>query len=238
VRLEVFFTPEELTGGDIRDHVAVVIDVLRATSVIAQAMSSGARTIYPVATTEEAVRLGQNLDRSELILCGERGGLRIEGFHLGNSPLEFTPEAVGNRVLVMSTTNGTPALMAALPARRTLVAAFLNLGAVAQSVANEDAITIVCAGREGHFALEDAVCAGMFVERVMNLGAGSYELNDCALAALALANRFAGELDAMLRVSAAGRQLIGIGQEQDLVYCGGVDQLTVVPRLEDRRITV
>lgn len=237
MRLDVFFTPDELSGADLRDQVAVVVDVLRATSVITQALASGARMIYPVATTEEAVRLGQNLDRSELILCGERGGLRIEGFDLGNSPLEFTPDAVSERTLVMTTTNGTPALVAAATAARTLAASFLNLGAVAKSIADDDAITIICAGRERHFALEDAVCAGMLIERVMKGRTKTLALNDGAIAALGLAKRFAGDLDAMMRDTAAGRQLTQIGHEHDVVYCAGVDQLDVVPRLEDRRIT-
>jgi 2-phosphosulfolactate phosphatase len=237
VKLEVHFTPDELAGVDIREHHAVVIDVLRATSVIAQALASGARVIYPAATTEEAVRLGQNLDRSELILCGERGGLRIEGFDLGNSPLEFTPDAIGERTLVMTTTNGTRALIAASMAKRTLSASFLNLGAVVRSVADADAITIVCAGRERRFALEDAVCAGMMVERLAGGSSGEHELNDGAIAALALARRFGDDLDAMLRSTAAAKQLIAIGQEHDVVYCAGIDTLDVVPVLEDRRIT-
>ena len=236
MRLAVYFTPEKVAGDDIREHVAVVIDVLRATSVIAQAVASGARAIYPAGTIEEAVRLGQNLDRAELILCGERGGLRIEGFDLGNSPLEFTPDAVADRMLVMSTTNGTPAMMVAMPSRRTYAASFLNLGAVAAALSGEEAIAIVCAGREGRFALEDAVCAGMLVERVTG-GRDDVVLDDSAIAAVALARHFGGDLDAMMRDTAAGRQLIGIGHDHDVVYCAGVDQLDVVPRLEDRRIT-
>jgi 2-phosphosulfolactate phosphatase len=215
----------------------VVIDVLRATSVIAQAIASGARMIYPAGSTEEAVRLGQNLDRSELILCGERGGLRIEGFDLGNSPLEFTPDAVDDRILVMATTNGTPALVAASTARRTLAASFLNLGAVADAVADEEAVTMICAGREKRFALEDAVCAGMLVDRLLKGRTKEMELNDGALASVGLAKRFGPDLDAMMRDTEAGRQLIDIGHDYDVVYCAGVDQLDVVPRLEDRRIT-
>ena len=238
MKLEVYFTPEELTGVDLREHVAVVVDVLRATSVIAQALASGARVIYPAGTTEEAVRLGQNLDRSELILCGERGGLRIEGFDLGNSPLEFTPDAIGDRTLVMTTTNGTPALIAASTAKRTLAASFLNLGAVAKALTTAESIAIVCAGRERRFALEDTVCAGMLVERVMKARAGEdAQMNDGARAAVALARRYSEDLDAMLRCTAAGRALIDIGHDHDVVYCAGVDQLDVVPSLEDRRIT-
>ena len=237
MRLEVFFTPDELEGADIRQHAAVVIDVLRATSVIAQAIASGARAIYPTGSMDDALRLAQNLDRQDLLTCGERRGMRIEGFDLGNSPLEFTPDAVAEHTLVMATTNGTPALVAASTATRTLAAAFLNLGAVAESIAGEDAVAIVCAGRERHFSLDDAVCAGMLAERLIGGRPKSARLDDGAVASLALAKRYAGKLDDMLRETEAGRQLIEIGHEHDVVYCAGIDQLDVVPRLEDRRIT-
>ncbi len=236
MKLEVFFTPDELAGAEIRDHVAIVIDVLRATSVMTQAIASGARAIYPAGSMEEAVRLGQNLDRSELILCGERRGLRIEGFDLGNSPLEFTAEAVGDRTLVMATTNGTPAMVAASAASRVYAASFLNLGAVVRAIGDAEAVTVICAGREKRFALEDVICAGMLAERVMK-GRADVEVNEAATAAIALARALGTDLEAMMRDTAAGRQLIDIGQEHDIVYCAGVDQLDVVPRLEDRRIT-
>lgn len=236
MKLEVFYTPDELAGADIRDHVAIVIDVLRATSVMTQAIASGARAIYPAGSMEEAVRLGQNLDRTELILCGERKGLRIEGFDLGNSPLEFTPDAVGDRTLVMATTNGTPAMVAASAASRIYAASFLNLGAVTRAIGDATAVTIICAGREKRFALEDVICAGMLAQRVMK-GRADVEPNEAATAAIALAESLGGDLEAMMRSTAAGRQLIDIGQEHDIVYCAGVDQLDVVPRLEDRRIT-
>ena len=235
--LDVFFVPDELSGSDIREHVAVVIDVLRATSVITQAIASGARAIYPVGSMEEAVRLGQNLDRPDRLLAGERRGARIEGFDLGNSPLEFTPEVVGGRALVMATTNGTPALVAASSAKRTLAGSYLNLAAVADSIADEDAVAIVCAGREGRFALEDAVCAGLLVDRLRGGRNGEDGLNDGASAALALAERYREDLVGMMQNTTAGRQLIEIGHLEDLAFCARLDHLDVVPRLEDRRIT-
>lgn len=238
MQLDVFFTPEELAGADIAGHTAVVIDVLRATSTITEATANGARAIYPVDTMEEAVRLGQNLGREGLLLCGERKGVKIEGFDLGNSPLEFTREAVEDRVLVMATTNGTPALVAAAAARRTLPASFLNLSAVAAEIAEDDAVAVICSGRESRFALEDAVCAGMLARRLMEMtGHDDDEPNDGAAAAIALANRWAEELVGVLRRSAAGRHLIEIGHEDDVVHCASVDLFDVVPRLEDRRIT-
>jgi len=238
VHIEVFFTPAELAGAPIADHAAVVVDVLRATSTITQAIANGARTIYPVGSMEEAVRLAQNLDRETLLLCGERKALKIEGFDLGNSPLEFTRETVEDRVLVMATTNGTPALVAASAARSTCALSMLNLGAVAESLEGAEAVAIVCAGRENRFALEDAVCAGMLVERLTAAASVAPEdLNDGAAAALALAQRFGDDPEAMFARTAAGRQLISIGQEQDLAHCARIDLVDVVPRLEERRIT-
>src|SRR5207253_7702905 len=168
--LQAYFTPAKVKATDLTGRVAVVIDVLRATSTMIEALANGARTIFPVATIDEAVRLGQNLDRTATLLCGERKSVRIEGFDLGNSPFEFTDDAVAGKALVMSTTNGTRAVLCAADARRALVASLLNLDAVAQAVAEDgDDVAIICAGREQRFALEDAVCAGLIAERVRRL---------------------------------------------------------------------
>ena len=131
MRIDVFFTPREL-NRQLTGRVAAVIDVLRATSTIVEALANGARSVYPAATMDDAVRLAQSLGRKEVLLCGERGSRKIEGFDLGNSPLEFTREAVADKVVVMTTTNGTPALVAGSTADRCVVASFLNLSAAAR----------------------------------------------------------------------------------------------------------
>ncbi|HEX5521730.1 MAG TPA: 2-phosphosulfolactate phosphatase, partial [Longimicrobiaceae bacterium] len=132
MRLDVFFSPAELSAGEINGRTVVVIDVLRAGTTIVEALAAGARAIYPAASTEEAIRIATNLGRSEVVLCGERKCLPIEGFDLGNSPREFTPERVSGKTLVMTTTNGTRAILASLEAERVYVAAFANLGATAE----------------------------------------------------------------------------------------------------------
>ena len=110
MRLDVILTPAEITPADLTDRPVVVLDILRATSSIVQALSAGARAIYPVASIEDALRLANTFGRDEVLLCGERKCVRIEGFDLGNSPAEFTREKVAGKILVMSTTNGTAAM--------------------------------------------------------------------------------------------------------------------------------
>src|SRR5688500_9820769 len=130
MKLDVFLTPGEVAAPDTAERVVVVIDVLRATSSIVEAIGAGAKAIYPVGSIEEALRLANTLGRDQVLLCGERKCLPIEGFDLGNSPAEFTAERVGGRTLVMSTTNGTTAMALAAGASRVLIAAPLNLSAV------------------------------------------------------------------------------------------------------------
>lgn len=239
MRLEVRFTPGELVPAELANQTAVVIDALRATSTIVEALANGARAVFPQGSIDEAVRLAQNLGRENVLLCGERRGLRIEGFDLGNSPLEFTPERVASKVLVMTTTNGTATLLTAGAARRTLVASFLNLGAVAEALAaGSDPVTIICAGREGRFALEDAVCAGALVLRVQELSGEELVTNDAAVAAMALARDRAASPVELLRETAAGKSLIEAGFEADVEYCAAIDRHRVVPELRDRQITL
>ncbi|MET0399719.1 MAG: 2-phosphosulfolactate phosphatase [Longimicrobiaceae bacterium] len=237
MRLDVFLTPGEVAAADTADRVVAVIDVLRATSSIVEAIGAGAKAIYPVGSIEEALRLANTLGRDQVLLCGERKCLPIEGFDLGNSPAEFTAERVGGKTLVMSTTNGTTAMALAAGASRVLIAAPLNLSAVVEELArSEGEPVLVCSGRERHFGLEDAVFAGEVASRLMAARPGEWELNDGARAALALSERF--QLDeALLASTVAGRNLAAAGLAEDLAFCAQIDRLAVVPVLQDRQIT-
>ena len=237
MKLDVFLTPGEIAPADVADRVVVVVDVLRATSTIVEAIAAGAKAIYPVSSIEEALRLANTLGRDQVLLCGERKCLPIDGFDLGNSPAEFTPERVGGKTLVMSTTNGTAAMFLGAGAARVLVAAPLNLSAVVEELARAEAEpVIVCSGRERHFGLEDAVFAGEVAARLMAARPGEWEQNDGARAALALAERF--ELDqALFESTTAGRAISAAGLAEDLAFCAQVDRHSVVPVLQDRQIT-
>ena len=234
MKATLFFTLQEVDGAAVQEHTAVVIDVLRASSTIVAALAAGAQAIYPVDSTEEAMKLVTSLGRADTMLAGERKGLKIEGFDLGNSPREFTPEAVGGKKIVMTTTNGTRALVAASGAERVLVASMLNLSAVARTIADAPRVAVICAGRDGRFAIEDALCAGMLLARLAG-GAAALELEDTGRAALALAGAFGADAG-FLSGTLAGRALAEIGLTEDIDWCARVDAHELVPELVDRVI--
>jgi 2-phosphosulfolactate phosphatase len=235
VRLDVAFTPAEVRGSGFRG-TAVVIDVLRATSSITHALVNEARSVLPVATVEDAARTAERLGRDAVLLCGERDCSPISGFHLGNAPGDFTTDRVGGRTLVMTTTNGTPALLSIHGAARVYVGSLLNVGAVARRLLEDgrDAL-LVCAGREGAFALEDALCAGRIIRRVHELDGGATG-NDAAAAAMSLAER--PVTARTLARTAAGRRLRELGRGDDIIFCAREDLHDVVPHLDEHRITL
>jgi 2-phosphosulfolactate phosphatase len=238
VKLDVCFTPAELVGLPLNDRIAVVVDVLRATSTVVEALANEARAVCPVRTPEEASLLAQRIGREDTLLCGERKGVRIDGFDLGNSPAEYTAERVAGKFLALTTTNGTGALLAAAGARRILVASFLNLTAVARLLAQEAAsVLVLCAGREGRFALDDGACAGALILALRDQ-VGRLTMNDAAAAAAALARPHRKAPLPVLKASAAGRALAAQGFMGDLAFCAALDTRDLVPELRDQRITV
>ena len=213
MRVHVAFTPAEAAEA----HVAVVVDVMRATSVIAQALASGYRRVLCCGSPDDARALRDEL--GEGILGGERNAVRIDGFDAGASPREFLePRA---ETLIMSTTNGTQAILtAAAHAQSVVAASLLNLDAAAAAArAPGEDVTIVCAGYQGAFAIDDAYCAG----RVAGLIGG--ERTDAAVAAVTLARAFP---DAWEGVNA--RTYGPPGLEDDLRWCTQENTLDVVPR--------
>jgi 2-phosphosulfolactate phosphatase len=235
--VRVFFSTAEVDPSELQEQTVVVIDVLRATSTIVSALAAGARAIYPVANPEEAVRLASSLGRDETLLCGERKGLKIEGYHLGNSPAEFTPSRVAGRRLVMSTTNGTRALSAASTAARVVVGSLLNLGAAARATAACDSLVVLCAGRDDEFALDDALCAGLLLERLAEANGGALGLNDAGLAARVLASTMSPDADLLRRLE-AGQALTAIGLARDVDDCARIDLYDIVPEMQDRMIRI
>ena len=161
MRIDVHFNGSS-TGGqaELHDRVVLVIDVLRASTSIAAALNNGARAVIPFQGVDEAMTRARSLERSDVLLAGERKMVPIRGFDLGNSPGEFTPAVVQGKTIVMTTTNGTAALAGAQGAHEVLVGSFANYSVVVawlRAAARADkSITLVCAGTDGRFALEDA----------------------------------------------------------------------------------
>lgn len=234
MRIDVVFTPAELPRGLVSGRTVAVVDVLRATTSIVHALVNGARRVVPVATLEEAVRKAEELGRDDVLLCGERDCQLIRGFDLGNSPEEFTPARVAGRTLVMTTTNGTPALLAAADSAECLVGALVNAGAVAERIAaaGRDAL-VVCSGREGRFAYEDAYCAGVILRELRRLRP-ALATNDAGRAAYRLVGN-APVID-VLRVTAAAQRLLELGMDRDVHFCAQLHLHDAVPVFDEHRI--
>lgn len=237
MKVTTYFSAGEAQAAEITGSTAVVVDVIRATSTIVEALANGAKAIYPTISTEEAIRLANSLGREDTLLCGERKGLKVEGFDLGNSPREYSRARVDGRRLVMSTTNGTRAFAAAHGAEEVLAASFLNLGAtIRRLVRASGGVTLICAGKEDRFSLDDALCAGMLVGALLAVEGGANRvLDDASRAALALSRSF--ELnDELLRRTAAGAALVEVGLGDDLPVCAQLDRHDLVPVMDDRMI--
>jgi len=236
MRLETCFTAAEVDPAAIQGRVAVVIDLIRATTVMVEALANGVRAIYPTLSSDDAVKLAATLGREDTLLCGERKGLRMDGFDLGNSPGEFVSEVVRGKRLVMSTTNGTRAFLAAQGGSRVLAASLLNLSAVAEELARIGSdVVVVCAGKEDRFALDDAVCAGLLLKGIRDRREGGLRLDDASLAAVALAERMPADADFLAR-TAAGAALVEIGLGEDLTFCALQDRHLLIPEMHDRVI--
>ncbi len=220
--VDTFFTGAAVDPAAVPGTTAVVIDVIRATSTIMEALANGARAVYPVASTEEAVQLAASLGRDDSLLCGERKGVMIEGFDLGNSPREFTPEVVAEKQLVITTTNGTRAFVAVQGAERVVAASFLNLSAVVEAVKDADRLLVVCAGKEDRFSMDDAVCAGLLIQRVIEARGGGGVMNDGSRAAVLLAAGREITVDFLVS-TAAGAALLEVGLGDDLPFVAALD---------------
>lgn len=231
MKIEVFFSPSQIDDLFLRDKNVVVIDVLRASTTVITALNNGAREIIPVSTIESAVKVSGNLFGDVVLRGGERNGKMIEGFNLGNSPFEYTEEAVRGKSIILCTSNGSPAMWKARYAKNLLVAGFINVSAVVKRIKEiHDDIYILCAGKYTQFCIEDAVCAGMIIKQLMDEDQ-EFEFNDSGVAAFALYKNASKSLLKMARTSDHGKYLEEIGFTKDLEFCTTVDAFDVVPEL-------
>jgi len=212
--VDVAFTPAEAAEAPI----GVVVDVLRATSTMAQALAAGYRRILCCADVEDARRLRRELPSS--LVGGERNAVRIEGFDVGASPREFLEARA--ETLILSTTNGTAAIVSAAERCETvLLGSLLNLGALAAAIRERgEDVAVLCAGFKGAFAFDDAYCAGRIVEEVGG------DLTDAAVAASVLSRAYPDPY-----VGLTARTYGPPGLEEDIRFCARESVLDVVPRL-------
>lgn len=233
---EVFLTYSSVSEEDVRGRTVVVIDVLRACSTIVTALDRGARAVMPVADMEQAGKIAGNLDPEVYRLGGERDGEKIDGYHLGNSPLEYTREAVGKRDVILNTTNGTRALSRCTEAKHLVAACFLNANRVVEFVRKaDDEVTIVCAGRQNRLALEDTLCAGLLLDRLWDHDEPDV-VTDSAHTAFTLYQTDRDDLSSALRGANHAEVLVQKGYQDDLDYCFRTDVLPVLPYYSENRL--
>jgi 2-phosphosulfolactate phosphatase len=240
--LDVIFSPRELSAGELSDRTVYVIDVLRATTTMCAALAGGARAVVPAAEAADATRLADVLGAGDVVLAGERNCVRIAGFQLGNSPDEMIADVVRGKTVIMSTTNGTGALLATAGAREVIVAAAVNLERVAEharnALAEHDDLVILCAGREHGFGLDDAYIAGCIAVRALGGARRRKGLNDGALVAVDLVGRYRDRVERVLALSRAGRELTTRGFRADVHAAAQVDRYPVLPFFYERRVTL
>jgi len=238
MELSLFATPRVFSEAMAKGAHVIVIDVLRASSTIVQATENGVERIIPVAEVEDATRLLPTLKRADTLLGGEQDGHTIDGFDLGNSPIEYTTRVVTGKTLIFCTTNGTVAITKSTAAADIAVGCFLNLTAVVDRLveAAPDRAVVLCAGNSGTLSLEDFVCGGHMVARIHAAMGSRVTLNDGAAAAFALAGCMP-DPETMIRASVHGRKLAELGFEQDLEFCARMDRYAGVPVVVDGRIS-
>lgn len=232
MQLFVYHTPE-LTPTDSLPNCAVVIDVLRATTTIATALEAGAQAVQAFSDFNQLMEVSANWSQEKRLRGGERGGKKLEGCDLGNSPLDCTPETVQGRRLFITTTNGTRALQRVENAPVVITGAMINRQAVVNYLAQQqpEIVWLVGSGWQGAYSLEDSVCAGAIVQSLLDQGLSLETLagNDEVIAALALYNQWQDRLLKMFYIASHGKRLLGLGSDDDLEYCAQVDILDVLP---------
>ena len=239
--LPTLFDPETLQGT-----CAVAVDVLRATTTVLFALAAGAERVVPLLDVEEAIRRRAEYPDGSVVLGGERGGKRIDGFDLGNSPKSFSPEVVAGKTVLFTTTNGTVAMNAARFAEPIFLACFVNAVAVVDMLSSFQQISIVCAGTDGQPTEEDILLAGCLTERLQRRSGYAYRLNVQATTAMELWSRsfslkqIIGEetipveaLARILRTSRGGSNLMELGMGEDILTASQLDTINFVPQIQN-----
>ena len=239
--IQLYFTVVGVPDEVLKICRVVVIDVLRSATSIVQALDNGAQYVIPAPTVAAASDLASQLPRDDVLLCGEHDAQMIDGFNLGNSPLEYTRERVRGRRLIFASSNGSPALVKASSAKSVYLCGFVNLNAVIDAILRLDdpfPLILLCSGNHNMFSLEDSVCGGILIQRLLKRIDSVPHMNDGARAAKLLAGEFGGDFIKLLHDSDHGGYLKKLGMEDDLAECARDSVLPVVPVLLDGRLVI
>ncbi|MCC5634951.1 2-phosphosulfolactate phosphatase family protein [Nostoc sp. CHAB 5844] len=233
MKLFLYHTPE-LTPKDEIPDCAIAVDVLRATSTIATVLAAGGEAVQVFSDLDKLIQVSEQWPAEKRLRAGERGGAKVAGFELGNSPLDCTPDLVQGRRLFISTTNGTRALQRVQNSPSVLAAALINRAAIVQYLLEKqpETVWIVGSGWEGSFALEDTVCAGAIAHSIVEKSQVSPDElagNDELIGAIALYSQWQDNLLGLFHHASHGKRLLRLECHEDLKYCSQTDILDVLP---------
>ena len=236
VQTNLVFTAKDIAKAVQRGDVIIVIDVLRCCSTIVTALANAAEGVIPIKTVKEARVLHKK--HPEFILAGERKGIKLKGFDLGNSPFEFSPQKVKGKHIILATTSGTKAVVSSKKAKYVFTGAFLNAEATAKAalkiaIWKETGISIISAGTDDHFSLEDFICAGAIAK---SLPADNIEHSDAVLAALLAFQQARQSLERAIQSGCHARYLISQGFEEDVKFCSQLNFFNLVPFLNGETV--
>lgn len=232
IQVTVHLTPAHLDEMQLKDKNIVIIDVLRASTSIATALQNGAKEIIPVNSVENAVKISGSLYGDVTLRAGERNSKMIEGFNLGNSPLEYTEPIVKGKSIIFMTMNGSVAIVKGKHAKNLVVAGFINVSVVVDFLIKlQEDFVIICAGMENNFCIEDAVCAGKILNKLEKGSEAELVLDDAGVTSLMLEKNFGKNILKMLKSADHGKYLAEIGFADDLKVCSAVDSIDVLPFL-------
>jgi len=226
-KIEVCLTPELIHQYELPGKIVVAVDIFRATSCMVTGMAYGVKSIHPVATVEECKELGNK----GMITAGERGGQKVDGFRIGNSPFEYMQDEFRNQSIAVSTTNGTKTILASTSADQVLIGAFLNIGALTDYLEQTRKDVVVhCAGWKGTVNMEDTLFAGALIEALANTHKTS---GDSALIAHQLYESNKHDLLGIAKKSSHAIRLAGFGVDRDIAFCLSESLYSIVPEFQD-----
>lgn len=237
MKLFIYHTPE-LTPVDKVPECAIAVDVLRATTTMATVLAAGGEAVQVFSNLDQLMQVSESWPAEKRLRAGERGGAKVPGFDMGNSPLECTPDRVKGRRLFISTTNGTRTLQRVQDAKAVLAAAFINRGAAVKYLLSlqPETVWIVGSGWEGSFSLEDTACAGAIAHSLLqlaDLSADEVAGNDEVINAIALYCQWQDNLLGLFHNASHGKRLLGLECHEDLKFCSQTDTLDVLPMQQE-----
>ncbi|MFH2035805.1 MAG: 2-phosphosulfolactate phosphatase [Candidatus Zixiibacteriota bacterium] len=237
MKIDLYLIPGPVEPDKLANRSLVLIDVLRASTTICQSLFAGAKAVIPVEQPGEAAELRNKIGIEDTILGGERKGLKIDNFDLGNSPREYTAPMVKNKTVILTTSNGTKTYSRSKYASLTMTAGLVNINRVFDRIIEEKRdVAIICAGNDGDFSIEDTLCGGMLIDLLRENNKSGIELNDSAELAALLYGTNRNRLKEAIKSGKHGSYLARIGFGEDVDIASNPNSIPVLPVYMNNRI--